>query len=152
MQKVALYGNSLILSSIGATLKGRPGFELVVVDPDAAGAVEMIDGVQPDVIVFDSTTVEPDSAIALWQALPHVLLIGVDLRTDKAHLLSGQSFLLSSADDLVQAIESHALAEERGMRLKRIAADSRGGSQAAILPEHRMGSEYPTKTGNRRST
>jgi hypothetical protein len=83
MRTVAIYGNSLVLSSIRASLEHRT--ELRVLSFDAA---------MP--------------AVALWKAQPHVLLIGVDLAADRALVLSGQSSHVLTPDDLVQVIETRA--------------------------------------------
>lgn len=107
MRTVALYGNSLTLSSIGGSLQGRAGWQVVSVDPAQQGAVERLLTLRADVIVFDTATADPESAIGVWKSQPNVLLIGVDPATDRALVLRGQSSQMITPDDLVEVIESH---------------------------------------------
>ncbi len=106
MRKVALYGNSLVLSSIGASLHGRAELQVSCVDatlPDVASRLKVL---QPDVVIFDLAMAQPEFALALWKARPRLLLIGVDLTTGQALVLSGQPSRLLTMDDLLQVIES----------------------------------------------
>ena len=106
MHTVALYGNSLLLSGIGASLERRTGLHVVFLDPALPWAAERLSALRPDVVVFDVAEACPDSAIALWKARPQLLLIGVDLAKDQALVLSGQTSSMLSADGLVEVIES----------------------------------------------
>lgn len=109
IRTVVLYGNSLAVSSIGASLQGRAGLQVLPLDaalPDAAGQLSAL---QPDVIIFDLAATLPNDAIRLWKARPTLLLIGVDLAMRAALALAGQPARALTTDDLVQVIESHAL-------------------------------------------
>ncbi len=106
MRKVALYGNSLVVSSIGASLQGCAGLQVCSVDAILPDAALRLGALQPDVVIFDLTMAQPEFAIALWKAQPHLLLIGVDLATGQALMLSGQPSRLLTIDDLLQVIAS----------------------------------------------
>jgi len=113
---VVLYGNSLVVSSIGASLQGRAGLQVLSLDaalPDTAGQLSAL---QPDILIFDLATTLPNDAIRLYKARPALLLIGVDLATRSAVVLSGQPARALTTDDLVQVIESHALRAVNGER------------------------------------
>ena len=101
--KVVLYGNSLIVSGVGASLEGRPGLQLVQVDARDASA-EALGDLAPDVVVFDLATARPD-VVALWRRHPHVLPIGVDLLTHRAVVFSSESERVLTTDDLLRVIE-----------------------------------------------
>ncbi len=105
MRKVALYGNSLVISSIGAGLQGRAELQVCYVDATLPDAAEQLSALRPDVIIFDLAVAHPEFAIALWKAQPRLLLIGADLRTGQALVLSGQPSRLLTIDDLLQVIE-----------------------------------------------
>jgi len=105
MRTVALYGNSLVVSSIGASLQGRAGLEVKYVDATLPNAASRLGALQPDVIIFDLAVAYPEFAIALWKAQPRLLLIGVNLTTGHALVLSGQPSRLLTMDDLLQVIE-----------------------------------------------
>ncbi len=107
MHTVILYGNSLALSSIGASLREQAGLRVLPVDAALPDAARQLCELHPDVILFDLATAQPDFSIALLKARPHTLLIGVDLGTGKALVLSSQTSRALTTDDLLQVIESH---------------------------------------------
>ncbi len=110
---MVIYGNSLLLSGIGASLKRRTGLNVVFFDPAPVGATERLNALRPDVVAFDVGEACPDSAIALWRAQPQLLLVGVDLENDQAQVLSGQVSTVLSADGLVELIETQTCLERR---------------------------------------
>ncbi len=103
MLKVVLYGNSLALSGVGASLEGHPGLDLVRVDATQASA-ETLHRLQPDVVVFDLATAQPD-VVQLWRQHPPVLPIGVDLLKHQVVVFSGKPSRALTTDDLVRVIE-----------------------------------------------
>jgi hypothetical protein len=102
-----LYGNSLVLSSVGATLRARPDLQVLVVDATAPGAAERLKALAADAVIFDQATTPPQVAIPLCEANPDLLLIAVDFRTGQALVLSSQSSPVLTADDLVHVIDAH---------------------------------------------
>jgi len=116
MVSAALYGNSLLLSGIGASLKKRAGLRIHPIDTAAPDAADQLRVLQPDMVVFDMAAACPDSAIALWKAKPDLLLIGVDLETDRVQIFSGKSSRVLSADAFVDLIGVLALERGAGSR------------------------------------
>lgn len=108
MRTVILYGNSLVVSSIGASLQGRVGLHVLLLDAALPDAAQRLSALQPDAVIFDLATTQPDFAIALWKARPSLVLIGVDLTTGQALVLSGQASRALTTDDLLHVIESHS--------------------------------------------
>ncbi len=111
MRRVALYGKSLAVSIIGASLEGRADVQVVCVDAALPGAAGRLRGINPDVVIFDLATTALDSATTLWSAQRHLLLIGVDLTGDRALVLSSQCPKVFTLDDLMQIIDTHAVTE-----------------------------------------
>ncbi len=103
---VILYGNSLAVSSIGASLRERVGLRVLPVDAALTDAARQLCELHPDIILFDLATARPDFAIALWKAQPGLLLIGVDLLIGKALVFSSQPSRALTTDDLLQLIEA----------------------------------------------
>ena len=112
IRTVVLYGNSLAVSSIGASLQGRAGLQVVPLDAALPDAARQLSVLQPDILIFDLATTLPNDAIRLYKARPALLLIGVDLATRSAVVLSGQPARALTTDDLVQVIESHGPVEK----------------------------------------
>jgi hypothetical protein len=110
MRKVLLYGNSLVMSTIGASLQECGDLELIHVDagPDhpagLADAAAQLGAREPVTIVFDRATTRLDFAMALLDEHPQVLLIGVDPETHQALVWSGRQAPAVVAADLLQAI------------------------------------------------
>jgi hypothetical protein len=116
LRTVVLYGKSLVLSSIGATLRDRPDLQVLVLDPNAPGAAERLRKLATDVVVFDQATTHPQLAIPLCEANPDLLLIAVDFRTSQALVLSSRSSPVLTTDDLVRVIDAHGPCKKAGER------------------------------------
>ena len=100
---MVLYGNSLALSGVGASLEARPGLRVVRVDtPDTSA--EALRELEPDVVVFDLATARPD-VVGLWRGGHPVLPIGVDLLKHQVVVFSGESARAATTDDLLRIIE-----------------------------------------------
>ncbi len=106
-RKVALYGNSVVMSSIGTILQERPEFEVQKIEWLPSGISETPHSFLPDVILFDLATAPADLAISLLRRHPKVMLIGVDLVKSEMLVLSGEQSRLVTAADLVQVIKIH---------------------------------------------
>lgn len=103
MLQVVLYGNSLALTGVGASLEGHPGLRLVRVDPREARA-EALAGLEADVVVFDLATARPD-VVELWSRDRQVLTLGIDLLQHRVVVFSGQTSRVLTTDDLLRVIE-----------------------------------------------
>ncbi len=68
MRTVGPHGNSLVVSSIGASLQGRAGLQASFVDAALPDAASQLAALQPDVIISDLAMAHPEFAIALWEA------------------------------------------------------------------------------------
>ena len=81
MRRVLLYGNSLVVSTVGASLLECGGLELVRVDAGSAGAADTAAGLSalaPAAVIYDRVTTRPDLVIALLDQLPQALLIATE--------------------------------------------------------------------------
>ena len=108
MQTVTLYGNSLVVSTIGASLHGCREFQVQHVDPAMPDVKQRLSDLQPDILIFDLAVMRPEAAIRLWKIQPHLLLIGIDLAADRMIVLSDRSACALTTGDLLQVIERHA--------------------------------------------
>ena len=111
IRTVVLYGSDLVVSTVGENLRGREGFQILQIDPLLPDALQRVDAARPDVVLFDLASTQPDFTVAALRKHPGLLLIGVDLKTDKMLVMSGEESQLLTTEDLVQTIEtgkSHA--------------------------------------------
>lgn len=100
-RRVALCGDNLVLSVIGACLQKDPAFQVQKIQDmsQVSGNAKL-----PDVILFEFHTVKPDSVLTLMRDYPTVMLLGVDLTKSQMVVLTGSSFRLLTIDDLIKAI------------------------------------------------
>jgi hypothetical protein len=111
MRRIVLYGNSLVVSAIGASMRECPDVELVQMQASGADPTRLAESVQqlcalnPIAVLFDRATARPDFAMALLNQRPQVLFIGVDLASGEMLVLSSHEARVSTARDLIQLIE-----------------------------------------------
>ncbi|MGA2489925.1 MAG: hypothetical protein ABSF99_07010 [Anaerolineales bacterium] len=99
-----MYGNTLILEGIRASLENFPGLEVLSLDASRDESFEELQRLDPAAIIFDMGGVSADFPLAILQQ-PNLLLIGIDPATDRMLLWSGEKSHALSMQDLVQAID-----------------------------------------------
>ncbi len=103
-RKVVLYGSNLVMSTIGASLRGKRDFQVSQIQELLPDTIDKLHASPPDVILFDLAAGQPPFAIALLNNHPSLVLIGVDLTGSKMLVLSGQQSRFMTADDLTKVI------------------------------------------------
>lgn len=104
-RRVVLYGSDLVVSTVGANLRGRVGLQILQIDPLLPDALQRLDAARPDVVLFDLAGAQPDFTITLLRKNPGLLLIGVDLGSDKMLVMSSEESRLLTTEDLVHLVE-----------------------------------------------
>ncbi len=102
---VALYGSTLVMSTIGASLQEKPEFQVQQIQGLLPDFIDKLEAPLPDVILFDLAASQPHFAVPLLRNHPTIMLIGVDVSSNKMLVLSGEQSRLLTADDLVQVIQ-----------------------------------------------
>lgn len=105
LHRVILYGNSVIVGTVAASLARYPDLEVVGVSPPVTAAKELA-ALEPDVIIFDVEAGDPEPAFALLKACPRLLLVGVSPETDQLMLWSSGKTNALSTEDLVKVISA----------------------------------------------
>ena len=113
---LALCGESLLIEGIEASLQDREGVEIVLLDTSPPGAVQVLDRLSPDIIVFDLTPSQLSCVFTFLQTHTDVVLIGLDINSDLALFLSGEWRMLPTVADLMQVIEAR-IQVKNGRRL-----------------------------------
>jgi hypothetical protein len=126
MQKVLFYGNSLVLCGIQATLKTDPGFEVLALD-SAVTQTELM-AFDPSVVIFDLGALGTEFLLAQTQALPDLLLIGVDAESHEV-LLTGQAASSIPLEQITQIVRTWVRP---------------GGGKSVSPPAHRANPSLPT--------
>ena len=101
--KVVLYGNTLVLAGLQASLAAYAGLEVLCVAEPLADAQEF-STLRPDVIIVDAAAIPAPPLRLLNDLPPDLLLVSVDVATDRVQVWSGQQLSAASTHDLVALI------------------------------------------------
>jgi hypothetical protein len=117
-QQVILYGDTLILAGMQASLSESPNLEVIVLDPAMGNPADRLCSLHPAAVIFDLESLA-DLPLAFLQQLrlqeqpglqeqsrlpQPLLLIGVDPSMNEILVLSGQSKQALRMADLVHVI------------------------------------------------
>lgn len=108
---LALCGESLLIEGIEASLQHRQGVEVVLLDTSQPDAVQALDKLSPDIIVFDLTPSQLSFVFTFLRIHTDIVLIGLDMDRDLALFLSGEWRVLPTVADLMQVIEARLQAK-----------------------------------------
>ena len=103
LRRVLLYGKSVILGTLEASLKRYPYMETRVLSAPFP-TVEELKALAPDVILFDVSAPCPEAAFALLETFPGLLVIGVDACRDEMLVLSSRPAQALAVQDLINII------------------------------------------------
>jgi hypothetical protein len=101
-QRILLYGDTLLLAGVRASLQPNPAFEVMVLDVSHAAGHELL-ALRPDIVIFDTGSVRPKFPYDLIQQWAG-LLIGIDPDTNQVLLWARQHMCELSVQDLVELI------------------------------------------------
>jgi hypothetical protein len=102
-RRVILYGDSLVMEGLRASLEIYPDIETVFLDPWRDHAGEAIRVCCPAAFVFDLDAVQPDLQLSILQQ-PGLLLVCIEPETQQALIWTGRQVAAAVAADLVSAI------------------------------------------------
>ena len=102
---VVLYGDSVVLAGVGASLGCCPRLRVVSVPASCATTPQELDALCPSAVILDLGMVKTDFAFALLREHPDLLLIGLDPGGDRLLVLSGPRARALGTEDLVRMIE-----------------------------------------------
>lgn len=108
-RRILLYGDSIVLGSVGASLRREKEFSVALL-PSHMRSPEELDDMAPDVILFDLENDRPDAVFSLLKTRPDLILLGVSPDTNVVRLWSGRQFQELSSKDLVNVIEEQLAA------------------------------------------
>jgi len=102
-RRVLLFGDSLILAGVRASLEPYAYLEIIQVDDSVENLLETIHSLSPAVIIFDLMAVQPGFQFSLLLQ-PGLLLVGIDPETQQAVVWSGRQEAAVAAADLIKII------------------------------------------------
>lgn len=109
-RRIFLYGDSLVLAGLGASLQHEARFEVTGLSLPLPGPAQLA-ALAPDVVVFDMEGAHPDAAFALLDSVPGLLVLGVSPDGNVVRLWSGRQYGGLSTRDLTALIDHVVSAE-----------------------------------------
>jgi DNA-binding NarL/FixJ family response regulator len=108
---VIICGESLVLAGLQAILNQDSSIEVVTqtLPPSACRLCEM----QPEVIIYDTNTLQPGFLALMAAELPGLLLIGIDPDSHQVTLWSGRRLQALSSRDLIEIIHRETYLESQ---------------------------------------
>lgn len=106
--RVLLYGKSLVLAGLGASLRAYTSLEVIPLDAGSGVTLQELCAYHAAALIFDVAAVPPEFPFSLLREQPELTLIGLDAAGDKFLLLSGRQAHSITTGQLVQIIETPA--------------------------------------------
>jgi hypothetical protein len=103
-RRIVLYGNSIILDTVGVSLRRLPQYEVVSLPTAQQNELEET---APDVMVFDLEATRPEAAFHMLESRPGLRLIGVSPDKNVVRIWSGKQLRELSTQDLLDVIDEH---------------------------------------------
>jgi len=104
-KRIILYGNSVILGSVGASLQRGSQFEVTVLEPPLQDMQEL-DSLKPEIVLFDLETIYANSVFPLLKNNPNLLLIGISPDINLVKIWFGRQVRELSTQSLLELIKS----------------------------------------------
>ena len=106
-KRILLYGKSLILGSVGDSMRRCPQFEVTTLLPPLE-EMEKVDSLKPDILIFDLETTRPEAVFSLLESDQNLQLIGISPDINLVKIWSIRELREVSMQDLFQVINSEA--------------------------------------------
>ena len=104
---IFLYGNTVILGSIEASLQGRSQFEVTKLSPPLEEALKRHTET-PDILLFDLETPHTEPIFSLLETNPTLLVVGISPDTNLVKIWSGRQVRDLSIRGLLEMIKSES--------------------------------------------
>jgi hypothetical protein len=107
-RRICLYGNSVILGTLGLNLRRCPQYEVTSLIPPFPED-QVLAGLKPDIIFFDLESPSLKAAFALLETLPNLLLIGISPDSNLVKTWTGRQLRELSITDLLNVINDQTI-------------------------------------------
>ena len=98
---IVLYGNSVIVGSVGASLRRSRQYKVVPMLPSQQSELE---ATEPDVVVFDLDAAPPEAAFSMLESRPGLKLIGISPDSNLVRIWSGRQLRELSTQGLLEIV------------------------------------------------
>ena len=104
-KRILLYGNSVILGTIGASLSRFSNYELVTLKLPQKESI-WLGSTVIDILIFDLQITRPEEVMYFLKYTSALLLIGIDPDVNQVQLWSGRQLRELSTEDLLKLINN----------------------------------------------
>jgi WD40 repeat protein len=105
IRRILLYGNSVILGAIGASLRRCSQFEVTTLSSPLE-EVREFDAVNPDILLFDLETPHTEAVFSMLETNPNLLLIGISPDINLVKIWSGRQLKDISTEGFLDLIKN----------------------------------------------
>ena len=102
---LAVVGDSLLMDTVEAYLVKNCPIDLVRVQTEMPYTEKYLKSLAPDLIIFDWDTPQAASVLSFLRERPRTPLVGLDMKSNLAIVLSSQVNPIRTADELCQVIQ-----------------------------------------------
>jgi hypothetical protein len=106
-RRILIYGNSVILGAIEASLSGCSEFEVMTLNLPMPGA-QVLEDVTPDILLFDLESPHSKAVFSILKTNPSFLLMGISPDINLVKIWSGRQVRELSTQSLLELIKSEA--------------------------------------------
>ena len=106
-RRILIYGNSVILGAIGASLRGCSEFEVTTLNLPLPGA-QVLDDAKPDILLFDLESPYNEAVFSILKTNPSFLLMGISPDINLVKIWSGRQLRELSTQSLLELITGEA--------------------------------------------
>jgi hypothetical protein len=103
LRKILIYGNSVIMGTLRASLQDCSQFEVTILWPPLPGK-QRLEEMKPDVIFFDLEAEHPQAAFSLLDTCSDLMLIGISPDRNIVRTWTGQQLRELSMPGLLDLI------------------------------------------------
>jgi hypothetical protein len=100
----ALYGNSLFIAGVEASLQHRSELTVARIDASLPDAADCLVALNPDVVVMDLDDPDAGLLLSFLREHPGLPVLGLGLADDRAVVLSSQRVTALTTTDLAEVI------------------------------------------------
>ena len=142
-QTVVLFGDSLLMDSVEASLSNIQELGLVRIHSSVPNVVGRIGGLAPNMVIFDLNVPHTEFLIPFLKAQPGIPLLGLDVTRSQVIALSSQQYTTLTSGDLARVIKLQTMSRVEEVELVSTTLDEL--SQAYTSSVQRVGKDGNTR-------
>lgn len=112
---VALYGDSLLMDTVEASLEGHPEVGVIRIHTTVADAAKRMKSLCPDLVILDLNDANAQLVMPFLKDLPGVPLLCLDASCSKVISLSSRQYTALTSNDLAHLINMQTASGENGI-------------------------------------